>query len=114
MHEATIASNLIDAIGRRIDEGEIAGKVSKIHLRIGRMTAVVPANLRYLFEVLAEGSAVEGAELEIEEVPIRGRCRVCEVEFDVEGVCFNCRSCGSQDADIVSGRELMIVGVEVS
>jgi hydrogenase nickel incorporation protein HypA/HybF len=114
MHEATIACHLIEAIGRRIDDGEISGAVNRIHVRVGRMTAVVPDNLRHLFALLAEGSAVEGAELEIEEVPVRARCRACGTEFDIEGVRFDCRDCGSSDTDVVSGRELKIVAVEVN
>jgi hydrogenase nickel incorporation protein HypA/HybF len=113
MHEASIATHLIQAVERRIDEGEITGRVRSIFLRVGRMTAVVPDNLRFLFGVLAEGSAVEGAELEIEEVPIRGRCRACEAEFEIHDICFFCSQCGSSDVDITSGRELMIVAVEV-
>jgi hydrogenase nickel incorporation protein HypA/HybF len=113
MHEASIASYLIQAIERRIGEGEIVGKVRSISLRVGRMTAVVPDNLRFLFGVLAEGSAVEGAELEIEEVMVRARCQTCRAEFDIQDVCFLCSQCGSSDVDVTSGRELMIVAVEV-
>jgi len=113
MHEATIACHLIDALVRRIDGGEIAGTVSKIHVRVGRMTAVAPDNLRHLFGILAEGSAVEGADLEIEEIPVRGKCKACGVEFDIDGAFFSCRGCGSHDVDIISGRELMIAAVEV-
>ena len=113
MHEAAIAGYLIQAVERRIDEGEIVGKVRSICLRVGQMTAVVPDNLRFLFGVLAEGSAVEGAQLEIEEVQTRGRCLTCGAEFDIQDICFLCNKCGSSDVNIVSGRELMIVAVEV-
>lgn len=113
MHEASIATHLIRALERRIEEGEIAGKVRGISLRVGRMTAVVPENLRFMFGVLSEGSELEGAKLEIEEVGIRGRCRACEAEFDIQDICFLCVRCGSAEIDITSGRELMIIAVEV-
>jgi hydrogenase nickel incorporation protein HypA/HybF len=114
MHEATIARHLVEAIARRIEDGGISGAVNRIHVRVGRLTAVVPDNLRHFFVLLAEGSAVEGAELEIEEVPVRARCRSCGTEFDIEGVRFDCLDCGSNETDVVGGRELKIVAVEVN
>ena len=113
MHEASIANHVIRAVERRIDEGEIVGRVTTIFLRVGRMTAVVPDNLHFMFGVLAEGSAVEGAKLEIEEVAVRGRCRSCGAEFDIQDVCFFCPKCGASSVDIISGRELMVDAVEV-
>jgi hydrogenase nickel incorporation protein HypA/HybF len=113
MHEASIARHLIEAIGRRIDEGEIVGEVEKVYVRVGRMTAVVPDNLRRFFDILAPGSPLDGAELSIEETPIRAKCRDCGVVFSLKGADFECAECGSGDSEVVSGRELTIVGVEV-
>jgi len=113
MHEASLAQNIIEDIERRIEEGEIADHVRSVRLAVGRLTAVVPDNLRFLFEVLAKGSALEGARLDIEQVPIRARCTSCGKYFEIEDVYFSCRGCGSPDLDVLSGSELLIESVEV-
>ena len=114
MHEAAIAENIIRTVEDLIDRGEVAGEVKSVNLRVGRLTAVIPENLRFLFTVLAEGSALEGAELQIECVPIRCRCRPCGSEFEVSEVYFSCPQCHSPEVDIMTGRELMIEAVEVA
>lgn len=113
MHEASIAKHLIHEIEQRVDEGQIVGTIISIFLRLGRLTAVVPENLRFMFSALAEGSPVEGARLEIEEVQVQARCRSCGAEWNIDSLCFRCHQCASPEIDILRGRELMIVGVEV-
>jgi len=113
MHEASIAQNIIEDIEQRIDSGEISGRVRTIYLSVGRLTAVVPDNLRFVFEVLAGDSALAGAALSIEHVPVRIRCLDCNAEIEMEDIDFHCGRCGSANVDIASGRELMIESVEV-
>ncbi len=113
MHEATLAQNIIDDIESRIEAGEISGRIRGVYLSVGRLTSVVPENLSFLFQVLAEGSALEGALLEIDRIPIRARCRSCGDSFEIDDVYFSCKGCGSPDLDILSGSELLIESVEV-
>lgn len=113
MHEATIAQRVIETIKSYVASGQIPGRVSRVFLRVGRLRAVLPDNLRFLFFVLSQETLLQGAGLEIEEVPVRGRCRGCGVEFDIRDMRFLCKKCGSPAVDIISGRELLIVAVDV-
>jgi hydrogenase nickel incorporation protein HypA/HybF len=113
MHEATLAQNIIEDIERRFEKGEIAGRVRSVSLSVGRLTSVVPENLVFLFQVLAKGSVLEGAQLDIERVPIRARCKACNARFEIEDVYFSCRQCGSPKLEMLSGSELIIESVEV-
>lgn len=114
MHEASIARDVIETVEDRIARGQLSGKVEAVCLRVGRLTAVVPDNLRFMFRVLSEGTALEGARLEIEHVPVRGRCRDCKAEFEISEVYFRCPGCGSAEVEILSGSELMLDAVEVA
>lgn len=113
MHEAAIAQNIIEELGGRIENGEINGRVRTIYVSVGRLTAVVPDNLCFLFEVLAEDSVLAGASLAIEHIPVRIRCIDCKADVEIEDIDFHCTRCGSANVDIASGRELMIESVEV-
>jgi hydrogenase nickel incorporation protein HypA/HybF len=113
MHEAAVAQNIIDAVCERLEVDRIPGRVQAVCLQVGKLTAVVPDNLRFMFQVLAVETPLEGVRLEIEQVPVRLSCRACGLCFEPEDVCFICRGCSSADVEIARGRELLIEALEV-
>lgn len=87
-------------------------QVKYVCLEVGRLAAVVPDAMRFCFEVCAQGTALEGAQLEIEEISGRGHCRTCHTQFvlnDPLGVC----ACGSPDYEVLSGHQVRVKHVEV-
>ena len=69
MHELGIAANIIEIVEREIVAHRY-GRVSTVALRIGKMTDVDYEALRFGFEVTARDTALSGARLEIEAVPM--------------------------------------------
>ncbi|MFF3567308.1 hydrogenase maturation nickel metallochaperone HypA/HybF [Nocardia jiangxiensis] len=109
MHELAIAQGIIGgacehAAGRRI---------FRVTVAVGTLCAVVPDALRFCFELAAEGTLAEGAELIIEQVPARGHCHRCERDFTLHEPIPLC-DCGSADVDISAGTDLRIRSMEVS
>jgi len=113
MHEASIAQNIIETVQRQLTERKIKGRVESISIRLGRLTAVVPDNLSFLYGVLAEGTSLAGSCLEITMAPIKGTCNACGAGFEIEECCFLCSGCGSPDLQLLGGRELELEAVEV-
>jgi len=114
MHEASIAQNVIDSVLGLMEEGAVQGKVARIFLKVGKLTAVVPDNLQFMFGVLTEEGPLAGVTLEIEEVKIRARCVACDATFEMqEEIRLICPDCGSTDTRFETGRELLIDAVEV-
>ena len=113
MHEAAIASAIIDAVTERLDAGLVEGRVRVVCLRIGRLTAVVPENVKFMFEVLSRDTPLAGASLHIENVPLRCGCRDCGKESELDEPFLACPACGSGAVDVLSGRELLIEALEV-
>ena len=113
MHEMGLALEIIDIAAASIP-AELAGaRVERINLTVGRMSAVVPASLRFCFEIAARDTALAGAELAIEEVPVVARCRSCGHQWQVEQPAFRCPACDGTEIEIVSGRELDIRSIEI-
>ena len=112
VHEMAIAQGILD-IALDTAAGHGAVRVARIKLQVGEMTEVVPEALTFCFSALAAGTAAAGAELEVEVMPLVGRCRDCGREFKVERFRFLCPDCGSAAVDIVSGRELRVEHLEV-
>lgn len=109
MHELAIAQGVLDvaleaAAGRR---------VRRVELRVGRLRQVVAPALAFSFELVARGTAAEGAELAIEDVAIVGRCRACGAESGQPAFPLRCASCGGLDLEVVTGEELSVEWLEL-
>ena len=109
MHELSIASAVLGIVERHA-----AGRrVTRVELRVGHLRQVVPSALEFAFELVAQGTEVEGAELAMEVVPAAGRCRACAAQSDLDGFPLLCRACGGWDLEIVQGEELEVHALEL-
>lgn len=111
MHEAAIVTGLMRILESQARQHGVT-RIARVTLRIGRLRAVEPEQLRLCFEAFAEETLAEGAQLLIEQVPVRARCRRCETEFEVERYRFDCPHCGSGDVAVTGGQELFIESFE--
>lgn len=113
MHELSIAIAVVENAERAAREHG-AASVESILLRVGELAGVVPDALRFSFGVVAEGTALAGAELVIEEVPARARCTSCGTEFAV-GVPPQmwCPGCDQASTELLTGRELELASVRI-
>lgn len=110
MHELAISHAIVSEVCERID----AGRVLRVVVEIGQLCAVVPDSIRFCFDLAARGSVVEGAALEILEIPGQGRCRRCQAAVALKDCAIGtCGECGGVDVDVVGGLELRIKCVEV-
>ncbi|GHO83861.1 hydrogenase maturation nickel metallochaperone HypA [Dictyobacter formicarum] len=113
MHELSIA----DAIAGVVTEQATlyqATCVKSVHVRIGEANAVDTDALLFCFEVVASAQPMlSGAQLAIDIVPHRARCRHCGKEFHVVQCIMQCPACESWEADVLSGTEFMIQDMEI-
>jgi len=107
MHELAVAQAIIEKVEQwRQSEGGL--RISAVGVRIGLLTDLVPDSLEFGFEALTSGTRFENTRLEIERVPITGRCAGCGQSFTVESFLFVCPECGGRDVALLSGNELDI------
>ena len=109
MHELSIA----EAIVRIADRHAAGRQVVKVEIKVGHLRQVVPSALAFAFGLVAEGTAVAGAELVMEEVPARGRCRGCGTETQLDGFPLQCAACASFDLELFQGEELLVDSLEL-
>ena len=112
MHELGLMQNIIDTIQDYVRENSVQ-KVSKVILEVGGISGVVPEALEFCFDVCIQETVLEGAQLEIQRVAASGRCKECGKEFDLVESNFSCPNCEGGNWDIITGRELIIKGLEV-
>lgn len=109
MHELAITQSVVEAV--RDDAGDT--RVSAVHVRVGKLSGVVPDSMRFCFELICAGTNLEGATLMIEEPAGEGSCRTCGASVPLRDLVLLC-PCGSLDVDIVHGRELSVRSYEVA
>ena len=112
MHEMSIAESLISIVKEEM-ESHGATSLRSVRLHIGKLSAVVPEALSFCFRILVERTPLEGADLVMDMVPLKGYCSRCMGEFEIEDYLFVCPSCGNTKIDILEGQELSIVEIEV-
>jgi hydrogenase nickel incorporation protein HypA/HybF len=109
MHELAIAESLAE-----IAERHAAGRrVTRIEVHVGHLRQVVPAALEFAFELVAQGTALDGAELALVEVPVAGWCRSCGAESRPDGFPLTCRACGGWDFAVTAGNELRVESLDL-
>src|SRR5919112_2739800 len=109
LHELAIGESVVRIASRQAD----GRRVKKVQMKGGYLRQVVPSALDFGFELLAEGTPVEGAELEMEQIPAEGRCRGCGAESKFDSLPLQCTGCGGFDLEILKGEELMVESLEL-
>jgi hydrogenase nickel incorporation protein HypA/HybF len=113
MHELAIAEGIAEVVEARAAEHR-ASHVKSVRLRIGEASGVVPDSLTFCFEMVASlNPLLASAQLAIDLVPHRARCRACASEFAVRDFIAQCPACGEWSDQIVSGTELQVLEMEI-
>jgi len=114
MHELTLAQQIV-AVVREVAAQRGRCRVCAINVKVGELRQVIPQALQAAFGVASRGSVAEGAELRLEWVEGRVRCRDCGGEYKVvlEEPSFQCPFCGSQRVGVVAGEGFYVESIEV-
>lgn len=113
MHELSIAMSIVDMATEEVIRLG-AARVDAVHLRLGRLSGVVPRALRASFEMATEDTVLAGSRLVIEEIPILVYCGLCDATLPVSSMqAFSCSVCGTPTGDVRQGRELEVTALEI-
>jgi hydrogenase nickel incorporation protein HypA/HybF len=107
MHELGITRNIIAIVSEHA-RGE---RVKRVRLEIGHLSAILPDAIRFCFDVCRDGTLLAAAELEIDEIPGRGRCEDCGNDLELAELYGEC-ACGSHNIRLFAGQELNIKEME--
>jgi len=108
MHELALTCSIVEMA----EEAAEGRKVARLTLVIGRLSGVMTGAVRFCFDEVARGTAVEGATLDIIEPEGRACCNRCGAEFATPDLLSFCR-CGSFELTRLAGEEVTIKSIEV-
>lgn len=109
MHEMAITQSVVDAVC----EHAAGRRVHSVKLEVGALCAIVPDSMLFCFDLATAGTVADGARLDLNVEPGAAHCRTCGERFHVADLILLC-PCGSADVEVVAGRDLRILSMEVS
>lgn len=113
MHELSIALSILELASEEAQR-QGGARVAAIHLRLGPLSGVVKDALLSAYDLAREGTELAAADLVIEDMPLVAYCPACAQPRTLEsaqGLC--CPACGTGTPEVLSGRELEVVALEV-
>lgn len=112
MHELSVCLALLDQV-QSIAREHAATEVERIVLRVGPLSGIEAPLLKNAYPLAAAGTIAEGAELEIEQIPVRVRCTECGAVTRVEPNRLLCGQCGGFRTRVTSGDEMLLANLEL-
>jgi hydrogenase nickel incorporation protein HypA/HybF len=112
MHEIGLMQRMVEvALNHAASAG--ARHVQRVTVRVGAESGVVPDVITFAFDVATRGTIAEGAELQIEDVPIACFCAACDLDFAPADALHECPSCHRLGAEVRRGREFELASLEI-
>ena len=114
MHELSIALSIVEmAAGEAESRGGV--RVNAVYLKLGQLSGVVKEALLFSYDLACVGTRLEGSRLVIEEITPVAYCPACRMERALDSIQrFCCPVCGGLTPEILQGKELEVVALEIS
>jgi hydrogenase nickel incorporation protein HypA/HybF len=113
MHELGIAQNILEIVQQSVPEN-LAKSVRQIRIRVGQLSGIVPDSLDFCFNAIINDTDMQQAKLAIEQIPTLSQCKKCAHRFEIEDWIFSCPVCQSVNIELISGKELEIVDIQLA
>jgi len=113
VHEMSIVQTLLEQVSSEVEASGHVGRVTGLHLVIGRLSGVHVDSIRFAFELLAPNSIAHDAQLTIDQPPALLCCDECRAEREIQELYANCPACGSSHVTIRGGQQLLLQSIEL-
>jgi hydrogenase nickel incorporation protein HypA/HybF len=113
VHELSIALGIVARVSEIAEERGYE-RVDAVTLQIGELSGFDKGALSFAWELATAGSRADGSRLVFRDVRLKVRCPACGVERHPPARWqLACPTCPTVSPEIVAGRELSVVALEV-
>lgn len=119
MHELSMADAMVKTV-LDVAEKNDAIEILEVTIEVGKLTMLNPEQLKFLLDVLVENTMLEGAEINIVELPVEVKCNSCEFtgSADMDGsdhylAIVKCPECGERNVEVTAGRECNVKNIKI-
>ncbi|MCU4654192.1 hydrogenase maturation nickel metallochaperone HypA [Roseibacterium sp. SDUM158016] len=111
MHEMSLCEGIRDILEAQARAHSVS-RITRVRIEIGRFAGVEKPALAFAWEVVMRGSAAEGSDLVMIDLPGRAMCFDCGREVEIAGRLDPCPECGGGRLVPNGGDEMRIKDLE--
>jgi hydrogenase nickel incorporation protein HypA/HybF len=108
MHEVGLVEGIVEAVERRANGRPVA----RVRVRIGTLHRAADGPMEQAFEMVGPGTVVEGAKLDLVQIPVTSTCLMCGHAESAVELLMACPACGSVSLENAGGDELTLESIE--
>lgn len=112
MHEYSIVQALLTQCEELARENE-AEAVTKIIVKIGKMSGVEPHLLEIAFNTFKEKTVCDTAEFVLNVQPLTIECKECGKTTELGEIVYKCPECDSLDVKVIDGEDMYLMTLEM-
>ena len=112
MHEFSIVNALLDMCEQNAKDHNMA-KITKVEIKIGKLSGVEPHLLETAFETFKEGTMCDGAKFTMHLQDVILHCQSCDKQSSIQNNAFECPICKSTDCKVIDGEEMYLMRLEM-
>jgi len=113
MHELSITQNILEIALRHGKQAD-ASKITSLQITIGQLSSVVDDSVQFYWDMIAEDTIAQGAQLNFKRIPARLECQECGQVYSLKNNQLEgCPACESLKVKIISGKEFQLDSIEV-
>ncbi len=110
MHELSLANEVIDLASREAGKNGL-NSLTEIVIEIGDLSGVEADIFQSALEMIVKDTILENAELHLIRTSGKGKCNVCNKDFEMKNRLDVCPDCGCFPSEISGGQEFRVLSI---
>ncbi len=107
MHELGVVIEVVKTVESFAKANGIT-RIDTLVLQIGELSSVIPRYVEACYPAAADGTMLQDTKLKIEVLPGNALCKKCSRVFNFLESKGKCPACGSEEPELLCGREFRI------
>ncbi len=112
MHELPVAQSILDIALKHAQKAD-AKRITDLHIVMGELSKLVDELIQFYWEMIAQDTIAEGAQLHFRMVPAEFQCMACFLKYKPDGEEFSCPNCGAVGVKIIAGEEFALEAIDI-
>ena len=112
MHEYSLTKRIVQTVNDAAAERG-AKRVNAVFLVIGENNGVIPESVQMYFDIIAKGTAAQGAILHTHVIRSEMYCPLCGENFRRPRFSFACPACGTLGSPTQVGGEFYVERIQI-
>ena len=112
MREFSLAVDIVNiAVEHAVKANAV--RVLTLEIDVGKLTGIQVHSLEIALKAAIKETMLDGADVKINQIEGKARCKDCQALFDAEEINSECPNCKSHVNEMVQGQELRVRSIEV-